>query len=404
MHRKLWNKDYILLIQGNAISTIGDLMYSVAIGFWVYAQTGSNALMGIMSSISMFVTMFLSPFCGSIVDKLNRKWVVVLIDIVQGLLMLGVGVLAYTNTLNVPAVLIVAFFAAFGSVFYSPAISTMVLDIIPRDDMVRGQSIQSGIHSTINLVGSAFSGAMVAFFGVPLIVVINGLSNLYSAATEMFITIPKTVQEGEPVSVKGVLTDFGDAAKTILSDPCLRLFIPGAFILNLLGAGFGSLFLPFCLEKGFTVEMYGYAAAIQSVGYLVGTVLLGILKLKPITRFWIMAISFSLSTAFFLGSYFSTSFVLMCVFMFLGSLCNCLGNTVLNAAMMLALPERNRGAIMGLVQAVCTGGCALSALIYGILGDIFPLYLVFSAGGVISLFPMLYICFHRDTKAFISTH
>ena len=77
MKRKLWNKDFILLLQGNAVSTIGDLMYSVAIGYWVYEQTGSSGLMGTMSAISMFVTMFLSPFTGSIVDKCNRKWVLV---------------------------------------------------------------------------------------------------------------------------------------------------------------------------------------------------------------------------------------------------------------------------------------------------------------------------------------
>lgn len=404
MHRKLWNKDYILLIQGNAISTIGDLMYSVAIGFWVYAQTGSNALMGIMSSISMFVTMFLSPFCGSIVDKLNRKWVVVLIDIVQGLLMLGVGILAYTNTLNVPAVLIVAFIAAFGSVFYSPAVSTMVLDIIPRDDIVRGQSIQSGISSTISLVGSAFSGAMVAFLGVPLIVVINGLSNLYSAVSEIFISVPKTVQQGESVSVKGVLSDFSDAAKTIFADPCLRLFIPGAFILNLLGAGPMNLMLPFFAEKGFSVDMYGYAMSIQSVGYLLGVMILGAVKFKPQTRFWIMAVGFSLQALFFILGFFSNIYWLLCTFFFLGSLCNCVGNTILNAAMMLALPEKNRGAIMGFIQAICTGGCALSAVIYGFMGDIFPLYLIFAVGSAISLIPTVYVCFHRDAKAFISTH
>jgi MFS family permease len=80
------------------------------------------------------------------------------------------------------------------------------------------------------------------------------------------------------------------------------------------------------------------------------------------------------------------------------------GNTILNAAMMLALPEKNRGAIMGFIQAICTGGCALSAVIYGFMGDVFPLYLVFAVGSAISLIPTVYVCFHRDAKAFISTH
>ena len=136
--RKLWNRDFILLLQGSAVSTIGDLMYSVAIAYWVFEKTGSNSLMGIMSAISMFVTMFLSPFTGSIVDKCNRKWVLVGMDVMQGILMISIGILAFMNKLEVPGVLLAAFLAAMGSVFYSPAASSLMLDIIPRDDMVRG--------------------------------------------------------------------------------------------------------------------------------------------------------------------------------------------------------------------------------------------------------------------------
>ena len=65
MRTKLWNKDFILLLQGSTVSMIGDLMYSVAIGYWVFQETGSSSLMGLMSAISLFVTMFLSPFTGS---------------------------------------------------------------------------------------------------------------------------------------------------------------------------------------------------------------------------------------------------------------------------------------------------------------------------------------------------
>ena len=103
--KKLWNKDFILLLQGSTVSTIGDLMYSVAIGYWVYERTGSSGLMGIISAISMFVTMFLSPFSGSIVDKCNRKWVLVAMDLMQFAVMLTIGILAYLGKLTVPAVL-----------------------------------------------------------------------------------------------------------------------------------------------------------------------------------------------------------------------------------------------------------------------------------------------------------
>lgn len=404
MAKKLFNKDYILLLQSSAVSTIGDLMYSVAIGYWVFEQTGSSSLMGVMSSISMFVTMFLSPFSGSIIDRCNRKWIMVGMDLMQSAVMLTIGALAYMNKLNVPGVLIAALLAALGSVFYSPAVSTLILDIVPRDDMVRGKSLYSGVHSLINTVGTAFSGVLVAFFGVPLIVVINGLSNLYSAITEFFIHVPQTAQQGTQVTPQSILRDSRTAVKTIFSEPCLRLFIPCALILNLLGAGPMALALPFCMEKGFSVDAYGYLMAVFTSAYLIGTLMLGVIRFSPKARYWMMALGFSVSVVFMLLLYLSTQFLPMCLFAFIGAFLNCAGNTLFNASLMLALPETNRGAILGFMQSASTGGSALSALLYGVLGDVFPLYLVFAAGSIISLIPMLYLCFHPRTKRFVLEH
>ena len=53
MYKKLCNRDFVLILQGNAVSTVGDLMYCVAIGYWVYQQTGSSGLMGISVTVSL---------------------------------------------------------------------------------------------------------------------------------------------------------------------------------------------------------------------------------------------------------------------------------------------------------------------------------------------------------------
>ena len=402
--KKLWNKDFVVLLQASAVSTIGDVMYSVAIAYWVYEKTGSNSLMGIMVSISMFVSMFLSPFSGSIVDKCNRKWVIVGGDILQGVLMLTVGVLAYLDQLNVAGVLIAAFLASLGSIFYSPAANSLLLDIIPRDDMVRGQSLFSSVNSLINTVGTAFSGVMVAFFGVPLIVVINGLSNLYSAASELFVRVPRTVQQGTPVTVKGILGDTVTAVKTIFSDPAMKIFVPSALVLNFLGGGVFAMLLPFCLEKGFSVESYGYLMTVQTVASLACVILLGIIKFKPVQRFWVMAVGFIGAVLLLTPAYLATNFLVVCVLAFLGVFFNMSGNTVFNASLMLALPEENRGAILGFIQSASIGGMALSTVTYGFLGDIFPLYLVFVAGGILSLAPMCYLCLHPRVKEFVLNH
>ena len=402
--KKLWNKDFVLLLQAAVVSTLGDLMYSVAIGYWVYEKTGSSGLMGIMSSISMFITMFLSPITGSIIDKLNRKWVMIAMDLLQSGIMITVGILAFTDKLTVTGVLIAATLAAFGSVFYSPAANTVLLDIIPRDDMVRGQSSFQGATAFVNLVGSALSGLMVAFLGVPLIVVINGLSNLYSAISEIFIDVPKTIKEGTKFSPKTILHDTVTAIKTIFSDIHLRLFIPCLLIINLLAAGPITLMLPFTMEKGFSVDMYGYIMAIWTAASIVAVVVLGAIKFSSKARYWILALAFMGSEIFLILAYVSKSFIAVCIFVFIGALLNTAGNTIFSASLMLALPEENRGAILGFISSCSVGGSAISTVVYGLLGEICPLYIVFAIGSLISLIPMIYLCFNRITKKFIYEH
>ncbi|MGN0976781.1 MAG: MFS transporter [Faecousia sp.] len=401
MHKKLWNKDYILMLQGSAVSAIGDILYSVAIGYWVYEATGSSTLMGIMSSISMFMTMFVMPFSGTIIDKCNRKGIIVGMDGARGIIMLAVGALAFAEKLSVPVVLLAAFLASACTVFFSPAVSTLLIDIIPHDDMVRGQSVHSGINTFLNLVGKALSGALVAFLGVPLIIVLNGVSYLFSAITELFITVPRTVHQGEAVTVRGILKDFSVAVRTILGDKFLKLFIPCALILNLLGAGPSTLMLPFVLEKGFTVDVYGYLMSLETAASLICVCLLGVVRLKPIARYYALFIGFLSSGIFAVAGYLTGNYAMLCVMLFLSSFANTLGNGIFNASLMLALPEENRGGILGFISAASTGGCALSAVIFGVLCDVFPIYLVFTAGMLLSAVPMVYLCTHKHMREFI---
>lgn len=392
------------MLQGDAFSTLGDILYSVAIGYWVYEQTGSSTLMGVMSSISMFMTMIVMPFSGTIIDKCNRKSVLVGMDVARGIIMLAMGLLAFSDSLSVAVVLVSAFMASLCSVFFEPAVNTLYLDIIPHDDMVRGQSTQSAVNTIIQLVGKAFSGAILVFLGVPLIIVLNGVSYLISAVTELFIMVPKTKTQGQPVTVKGLLNDFKVAIHEIVHNQYLCLFIPCAVLLNLLGAGPFTLMLPFVLEKGFAMDVYGYLMSVSTAGSLLCVVMLGIVKFKSKTRYWLMAAGFIGSTCFFLVTYLTAEYWILLVTIFLGSFANALGNSVFNACLMLALPEDNRGSIIGFFQAACTGGCALSAVAFGVLCDVFPIVYVFTAGGILSLPLMMYLCLHKDTKEFVLTH
>jgi len=389
------------MLQGNAVSALGDILYSVAIGYWVYEKTGSSTLMGVMSSISMFMNMIVLPFSGSVIDRCNRKIVIVGMDAVRGVIMLAVGLLAAFGELRVVTVLLAAFLASLCAVFFNPAVDTLMLDIIPRNDMVRGQSVLSSVDSFLNLVGKAVSGAMVAWLGVSAVILLNGISFLCSAVTEGFVHVPKTAQQGEPVTVRGMIRDMKVGITLVLRDPYLRLFVSCALVVNLIGAGSMSLMLPFVLGKGFGVDTYGFLMSLETLGSLLCVMLLGIVKLTPRQRYGGIVVGFIASGVFYIVGYLSDQIALLSVMLFLGCFFNTLGNSIFGSALMLALPEQNRGAILGFFSAGTTGGCALSAVIYGFLCDCFPCELVFISGAVLSAPVMIYMCLHKNTRLFL---
>ena len=112
--------------------------------------------------------------------------------------------------------------------------------------------------------------------------------------------------------------------------------------------------------------------------------------------------SFHISTTScpFLNDY-SLAFQSVCLFLFPGGFCSTLGNSIFNAVLVLTLPEDKRGVLSGFLNAACTGGSASSAVIYGLLCDIFPLPMVFIIGTALSIPVMAYLCFHKSAKAFI---
>ena len=142
-NNKLWNKDYLLLLQGMGISQFGDILYSLAISYYVYEKTGSTLLMSLITSISMITRTVLLPFSGAIVDRLNRKRIIVAMDLIRGIIMLLFAALSFHNQLST-TIMICSFICATCNTLFSPAVNTILVDILTKETLIQGQSIYNG--------------------------------------------------------------------------------------------------------------------------------------------------------------------------------------------------------------------------------------------------------------------
>lgn len=389
--KKLWNKNFILLWQGTAVSVFGDVLYSIAIGFWVYHKTGSTGLMGAMSSISMFVAMFLNPFTGALVDRLSRKRVLITADVLRGVLMLGVGYLALQNNLSVNLVLITAFIAALCGSMFSPASMTVFVDLVPHAELVRAQSLTSGTNNLVNFVGKGISGALLTLFGVGPMIILNGFSFLFSAGSIMFVQVPKTIKQelNQTITVKRILSDVAQGAKDAIATPGLNVLLISALLANFLGSGYSALFLPLATMKGLNLTEYGLFIGLSSLAAVLALALLGFFKLKPHIKMPITIIAFTLNAVFVVIGLLGQGFIWLTIFFFLGDFTMVIGNAILNATMILAIPRDKRATVFGFISSFSIAGVALSMVSYGVLAEKFDLSVLAIIGTILSFIAIL---------------
>lgn len=380
--KKIWNKDYLLLLQGMGVSQFGDILYSLAISYYVYDQTGSTLLMSLIASISMFTRMILLPFSGAIIDRLNRKTIIVTMDLIRGIIMLLFAYLSLNNNLSTSLIMICSFICATCNTLFSPAINTMLVDILHKETLIQGQSIYSGTQSAIDLIGNSISGALVAFFGITPIILLNGISFIISAITECFINVPLNEKKGE-LSVKTIIKDVLYGGKLSFTLPLLNRFMLTSILANIFSSGISAMLLPISLAKGLTLEEYGiFLSGVSAVG-IIASFLMGILKIKRFSKFNFMIYMFILSNVLIIASMtFSNKWIYICLFI-LSTFAKIFANSIFNASFMISIPHENRGTVFGFMASCGSLGAALSTMIYGFLGEYISLSFVVIIGSVL---------------------
>lgn len=397
MKKKLFNLDFVLLCQGTIFSTFGAVLYSAAIAYWVYDKTGSTTLMGILSGISFAVRIFTGPIGGSLTDHLHRRNVLVLTDLVRGVIFLVLGFLAFRDRMNVVLVVIAALISGVCSSLVDPAFTSLAPDILDESVLIKGQSLLSGSSTIINLIGTALSGILIVRFGVPVLILVNGICYIVSAISEKFIyDYPSHKEEAVP-GLKTIFEDMKEGVAFLKNDRGLLKLSAVALLGNLLISGFFNLLLPYCVQNGMSTEQYGYLGAFVSAGSLIGTLLLTVIDVYGHHPLKIMGFAMLGFILFGTAAIFIASFQVTAVLSLIAFILNGFMNGILNALLILLIPEDKRGMLLGTVMTASMLGNGASSLMYGVLGDLIPLRTLGTISFLLGLIPAAMV-FSRDVQ------
>lgn len=365
---KLWNKNFFLLWQGQLVSVLGDVLYAIALEFWIFDVTKSTALMGTLAALTMLPRVILGPFAGVFVDRWDRKKIIVLTDFIRGIFVTFVGVAALLEFIEVWMVFIVGITNGLCSAFFNPAVLSVKPDIVHKSKIVKANSVTSIAQSGMDMLGNAIGGILYVTIGAPYMFLFNGISYIFSAFTEMFMKIPRIERKNVDATFK---EDFKEGFKFIWSFKAFRNVFIFACGINLFFQGALILLVPYFKQTSFLgPKRYGFAMTILAIGMMSGSILLSILNLNKDIKYKLYRISIVLCTLGFSTTSLIRNYNIILIVFFLSAFLNVIFNTIFNSATMMIIPKDIRGKVNGINNALCMGLMPLGSLIGGVLGEI----------------------------------
>jgi len=396
---RLWNKNFLLLWQGQLVSSLGDVVYEIALGFWVLAATGSTAIMGTLMAATTLPRILVSPAAGVWVDRSDRRWVLVWSDVVRGLAIVLVGVAALLGRAQVWMVFAGGVVMGLGSAFFGPAVGSALPDIVPRESIVRANSAFGLIGTTTGIVGNSAGGLIYQFLGAPLLFLFNGLSYLYAGLASLFIGVPRVVHASPEFHF---WRDFRGGLAFVWRIAGLRDLILLAAGMNFFGNMGFILMLPmFQRTAGLGPARYGIAMAVVTAGFLVGLLALSAVAVPPRRRFAVFNAGLVI-TCLCWALFPLVSFYPMLAVGLLGAACNSVVNTLISSVMQLATPAEMRGKVFSLMGTVTGGLMPLGMALGGVLAEFLPVRPIIAVCMIVPAFIAVPLFFSSPFRRFIN--
>lgn len=399
------NRDFRLLMIGNAVSLIGSNMQQFALSLYVLAITGSATAFASMLAISVLPRLLFSPIAGVFGDWFDRKKSIIRLDLLNGLV-IGVAavVFAIAGKLSLPIIYILVIILEITEIFFGSSMAAVVPSIVDKDELVHANSVKSLVISSGTLLAPLLAAALYGSLGLQVILIINSISFIASAISEAFISIPKNHKKPKEINLKAFKTDLVEGLKIIKSNKSITSIISIGTILN------------FCLSPLFSVGLiyiiievlqcndfqFGFFQAILSLSMItapiIGAPILSKIKIGKLSFLsfiivGILMVLLSIIPSHGFLSLFNHSlipYIAILIISFLIGMIVTISNISLGTLFDKVVPLEFMGRTATVMNLAMTISIPFGQMLFGLLYDNVPVYIPMSIAGLIMLISIVF--------------
>lgn len=378
-------RNLILTLAGMGVSGLGTDLYAFAISFYILKITGSATNFALSLVLSTLPAVILNPIVGNLVDRLNKKMLVVAADMLSGLLMFGLFFLTMGNELSLIMIYTTTFFLSIFNVFLGTSFTAAFGSIVTEKYITKLNSFQQTIMALIQMGSPIFGGMIYALVDIRLFILINGVSFIISGCTELLIDfkLNSTLVPGEGAK-NSFLENFVEGFRYVKSNKMYVSLAVYALVINFFLSAF-SVIVPYTLVTlhAFDSGLVGIVQATFPVGMLVASIVIGSKNIqfskklfsRVIMLFSVSLVLFTIPSLPFVNLGSLTPIYYGIVFMMIAA--NAVSvNVPLGVKLQTSVDEAYRGRFFGFLGMMSEGVMPISYLLCGFLIGFVPTYVI----------------------------
>lgn len=272
--RALRHRNYRLFFYGQFISLTGTWMQQVALSWLIYSLTKSPLIMGIIMFASTAPSLFVSPFAGVLIDRVNKYHALI---IVQTLFMIEafiIAILTLTGVIQVWHIVILSILMGLTSAVDIPLRQAFVINLIDAsEDLGNAISLNSSCFNLARMTGPAIAGVLIASFGEGICFLLNAIS--YIAVIYALLLMKIRIAPVHKKTDKNILQELKEGFKYAFDSIPIRILIIFIGTTSLIGTSFPVLMPIFAKEilHGGAQTM-GFLMSSSGIGALLGALYL----------------------------------------------------------------------------------------------------------------------------------
>lgn len=269
-------RTFYTIVLTQTLSMIGSRISGLAIGFWIFAETGQATPLALVAFFTVLPIVLASGVSGVLADRWDRRYVMIIADAGQAIATVMLLISFTSGAFELWHLYVISLVTSIFGVFQAPAFMASVTMLVPEDQLERANAIQQLTQPLAGIIAPAIAGVLYATVGVTGAILVDLFTFLVAMGVIFMVRIPQPEETEEGRALRGSIIKemLGGFIYLWERKPLLVLVLQFSLV-NFLLSGLQALNTPYILARTGSEPTLGLLLSVMSVGGLIGAIIIG---------------------------------------------------------------------------------------------------------------------------------